>query len=396
MSANSSSSVILIGGGVIGLSIAWELARRGHRVTIVDRGPLARATSWAASGILPPANLATATDSIDQLRGLSHSMFPRWHQALLEITGIDSGLRRCGGWYLADSPGERAAMIGMTSFWEDLSIQCEPVTSRELAMREPVLRDWVMPLASGASNGGAAGREVAAWWLPDEYQIRCPRYLQALVAACRIAGVEVIENVPVLDIRSSDGVVQVLLPSTSLSADLAVLTSGVWSGQVSSSLNLQTSLVPIRGQILLLKTPTQPIRSVINVGNRYLVPREDGYTLVGSNEEEVGFQGGTTLEVLESLKQFAFGLCPHLQTAVVAKSWSGLRPMTFDGFPMIGRVPGTANVYVAAGHYRSGIHLSCGTAEVVANLIEERDNVVALDAFRVGKQQQSLNRYLSA
>lgn len=371
------SRAIVIGGGVIGLSVAWELARRGHQVLLLERGRIGRATSWAAAGILPPANLDTATDSLDRLRGLSHRLFPQWHQELLSQTGIDTGYRRCGGWYLADTPGERAAMIGMTHFWRDLGTVCEAVSPLELAAREPAL-------------AARSQREPvpAAWWVPDECQIRSPRYLQALLQANRLAGVELVEEAAVSGFHCSDSSVRVALAERTVSGDFAVLCGGVWSGVIASEFGLQASLIPIRGQMLLLRSIPQPLHAVVNVGHRYLVPREDGETLVGSNEEEVGFVEGTTPETLESLRQFAISLCPHLAGAEPSGSWSGLRPMTFDGFPMIGRMPGTSNLFVAAGHYRSGVHLSCGTAEVVANLVEGSDNVVDLAAFQVGKQQQ--------
>ena len=111
--------------------------------------------------------------------------------------------------------------------------------------------------------------------------------------------------------------------------------------------------------------------------------------LVGSCEEEVGLELGTTPEMIGTLHDFAFDLCPELRNATVVRSWSGLRPMTFDGFPMIGRVPETSNVYVASGHYRSGLHLSPATAIVLADLMSGKKPAVDLDAFRVGKQQSS-------
>jgi glycine oxidase len=375
LTSRASSKGIVVGGGVIGLSLAWELSKRGHHITVVDQGTLGRGTSWAAAGILPPANLDTATDPIDRLRGFSHRLFPRWHEELLSLTGIDSGFRRCGGWYLADTPGERAAMFGMSGYWHELEIQCERVTAAELSQREPVLatRSRSLPIPD-------------AWWVPDECQIRSPRYLQALVAACRSQSVDFVEDSPVVRIQDRNAI-GVQTPASLIQGDFVVLTSGAWTGQIDESFDLQQSLVPVRGQMLLFKSPTQSIRSVINVGNRYLVPRNDGNTLVGSNEEEVGFVNATTPETLGSLCQFAVELCPHLEDAEIAASWSGLRPMTFDGFPMIGRMPGRDNVFVAAGHYRSGIHLSCGTAEVLANLIDGRDNLVDLNAFQVGKQQ---------
>ena len=123
----------IVGGGVIGLSLAWELARRTYDVTIVDRDRAGHATSWAAVGILPPANFDTATDPLDRLRGYSHQLFPEWAEMLQQSTNVDTGFRRCGGWYLADTPGERAAMIGMTAYWNDMEIQCEQVDLADVA-----------------------------------------------------------------------------------------------------------------------------------------------------------------------------------------------------------------------------------------------------------------------
>ncbi len=106
-------------------------------------------------------------------------------------------------------------------------------------------------------------------------------------------------------------------------------------------------------------------------------------------EEEAGFELGTTKEVLESLQEFAISLVPELESAQRMDAWSGLRPMTFDGFPMIGRVPETANLYVAAGHFRSGVHLSPATAVALADLMTNKQPQVCLESFRVGKQQST-------
>ena len=379
----------MIGGGVIGLSLAWELARRGASIRLIERDRVGKATSWSAAGILPPARQVGATDSLDQLRGLSHELFPSWTQALQTATGIDPGFRRCGAWYLADTPGERAAMMGMTDFWHELGVDCQSVSSAELTTREPALESW-----AGQRN------ELAAWWVPDECQIRSPDYLTALAAACRTAGVEIIEGLCVCDLRHRSSSILVDAKPTaganssdqqlqSFEADHVVLCAGAWSGRIAESLRLQQALVPVRGQMLLLKSERRLFRPIINVGHRYLVPRDDGHLLVGSCEEEVGFVPGTTEQMIEALRSFAMALCPQLKRASEIRSWSGLRPMTFDGFPMIGRVPETTNVFVAAGHFRSGIHLSPATAVTLADVICGSQPAVSLDAFRVGKQQST-------
>ncbi len=375
---------LVIGGGVIGLSIAWRLAREGRRVRLLERDRVGRATSWAGAGILPPARLEGATDPLDQLRGLSHESFPLWVSELEDFTGIECGLRRCGGWYLADTPGERAAMLGMTGYWDQLGIECEAVSSQALSKREPALATWAK-----------RHDDASAWWVPDEYQLRSPRYLSALRQACLQQGVEIDEGVEVTDVRDRSGAAEVRVGNLWYAANDVILCGGAWISQIAPGMRLERSVIPIRGQILLLKTAELLSTRVINVGNRYLVCRDDGHVLVGSCEEEVGFQLGTTDTMIESLRGFAKSLIPDLATAEQAGCWSGLRPMTFDGFPMIGRVPGSLSIYVAGGHYRSGLHLSPGTAMVLTDLVLGRTPVVSLEPFRVGKQQTPSDSPLS-
>jgi glycine oxidase len=380
----SPTRVIIVGGGAIGLSLAWELSQRGVDVTLIERDEVGRATSWAASGILPAANRVTATDPIDQLRGLSHHLFPQWAERLSLLTGIDPGYRRCGAWYLADTPGERAAMIGMTDYWQELEIECRSVAPEEFVATEPALSQWV-----------EQQHDLAAWWVPDECQVRCPSYLQALAVACRTSGVQIHEGHGVRDVAQGDGDGVTVTASAGqadrdFQGDAVVFCAGAWTGRVTPVLRLQQGLVPVRGQILLLKTQQPLFQPIVNVGHRYLVPRDDGHVLVGSCEEEVGFQCETTQAMIDTLRSFAFEICPDLQQATEVAAWSGLRPLTFDGFPMIGRVPDTTNLFVAAGHFRSGIHLSPATAVCLADLITGTAPAVDLDPFRVGKKQHSM------
>ena len=370
-----SKSVMIIGGGVIGLSAAWELSQRGFLVTLIDKDTTGGGTSWAGAGILPPANLEHSCDPIDQLRGLSHSLFPRWAEKLRSDTGLDPELKRCGGLYLAQSTGEIAAMSGMAEYWREMEIECTRLTKNDLLHHEPALATWWQSSAKSA-----------VWHVPDEYQVRSPRYLRALSAACKKSGVAFVENAEVTDIRSLNGRAEIKCAGQWKSADNIVLTSGVWTGQIAASLHLDRSIVPIRGQMLLLKTAQPWVQNIINMGQRYILAREDGHTLIGSNEEESGFELGTTDTVMESLFDFAIDLLPDLKSAEKVKAWSGLRPMTFDGFPMIGRVPDISNLYVAAGHHRSGIHLSPGTALLIADILCEKTPEIPVDAFQVRRQ----------
>ena len=371
-----SKSITVVGAGAIGLSTAWELSQRGFDVTVIDKSVTGRGTSWAGAGILPPANLENSFDPIDRLRGLSHQLFPEWAEKLKTDTGIDPGLQRCGGLYLAETVGEIAAMSGMTEYWQEMEIECKQLTPDEILGQEAALADWWHKTDN-----------AAVWHVPDEYQLRPPSYLAALKAACEKLDVTFIENTDVTDIRCRGGRAEIQHTGHWHSGDdRIVLTTGVWTGQIASSLKLELSIVPVRGQILLLKTSRPLIRNIIKMGQRSVLAREDGHTLIGSNEEEVGFELGTTGTVLNSLMDFATRLLPDLKSAEHVKSWSGLRPMTFDGFPMIGPVTDVENLYVAAGHYRSGLHLSAGTAVLIADMLSEVTPQIPIEAFQIRKQ----------
>lgn len=387
------TDVVVMGAGAIGLATAYELARRGKAVVVVDRdalpepaagssdAPYRSASSWAAAGILPPANLDAATDPIERLRGFSHGLFPELTARLKAETGIDPLFARCGGWYLSDTAGETASMVGMVSFWRDLNIECGELELSDLVRREPALKPWT-----------DAQPNARAWWVPDECQISPPLFLQALYRACRMLGVTFMDRSCVVDVSDVDGGVTIAVDvrnrgQRTIHADQAVVCGGVWSGRIADRLMLSNSLVPVRGQMLLLKTEALIITSIINFGQRYLVPRRDGAVLVGSCEEEVGFQHGTTPPVLAQLRQFAREVCPAMKSAREIGAWSGLRPLTFDGFPMIGKLPDSGSIYVATGHFRSGIHLSPGTATCLADMMLGTRPAVEIDAFGVGKQQ---------
>ncbi|MFG0289565.1 MAG: NAD(P)/FAD-dependent oxidoreductase [Rhodopirellula sp. JB044] len=395
--------IVIVGGGIIGMSIAWELANRGQSVVLLERRSAGsedssavadntqtnRPTSWTASGILPPANFEKATDPLDRLRGYSHQLWPKWAEQLGDVTGIDVGLMRCGGYYLAETVGEAAAMGGMTAYWKELDIECEALTRVEVAERLPRLSNWI------ENNPWMKQRpDLAAWWVPDEHQIRPSRVLKALYAACVDAGVRFVWDTLVTAVDERDHQVKISTDShwhrESFSADRVVLCGGAATGYITPTAKLQNALIPVRGQILLLHSDHFNAPAVLNIGNRYLVFRGDGHVLVGSCEEEAGFAQQTTAEVIDHLRQFAGHVCSDLADAPEIQRWAGLRPMTFDGFPLIGRQPNSQRVYVASGHYRSGIHLAPATATAMADIIERKSTFMDMSPFSVGKQQEQL------
>jgi glycine oxidase len=326
-------------------------------------------------GILPPVAKREVNDPLEQLRLLSHRMLGEWAARLESETGIDTGWQACGGIYLATTAGEAATLAANRLWWDELGIEATPWTADQLSEREPNLA----ALAESRSLR-------AIWWLPEECQLRTPHYVRALAAACRKRGVRIIEHCPVNAIECASGnVVAVATSHGRMLAKKFCLAAGPWTRQLLESLGVVNGVLPIRGQIMLFHPERPLLSSIVNEGHRYLVPRADGRVLVGSNEEEVGFVCETTDDVLATLREWAYRILPALREAPIESSWAGLRPGSFDSYPYIGQLPDYRNLFVAAGHYRACIILSCGTASVLADLISTGHSPIDLSPFRPGR-----------
>ncbi|HQU47016.1 MAG TPA: glycine oxidase ThiO, partial [Pirellulales bacterium] len=353
------SDILIVGGGVIGLSLAYELAGNGAQVRVVDRGPLAREASWAGAGILPPAASRPQRGPYAELHRMSGELYPRWSAQLREETGVDNGYRQCGGIYLAIDGAQEQEIHSCAGQWRQQGIQAEPLDARGLAEREPAL-----------TVGQAHQRLRAAWWLRDEAQVRNPRHLKALALACARRGVELSAGVAVEGFRmAGQRVTHAVTAQGDLPAGQVCITSGPWSKGLLSRLSVEVPMRPVRGQMVLLSSARPLLRSIVNVGPRYLVPRPDGRILVGSTEEDAGFDKRTTAQAIAGLIAFAIELAPPLGELTIEQCWAGLRPGSHDHVPYLGRVPGCDNAFVATGHYRHGLQLSPATAVVLSRLM---------------------------
>jgi glycine oxidase len=323
--------------------------------------------------------------------------------ALKSATGIDNGYRRSGGLYLARTPGEAAALAAWAETLREEGIEVERIGGERLLEVEPGLRgarerdvpkgfaSTQYPVLSTEYSVPVTRSSVApagqtAFLVPSEAQIRNPWHLRALAAACIQAGVVLTSNLPADEIVLADGEIHELLTIRGpLRARQYCFTAGAWTGPLLAPLGIATGIVPIRGQMVLFRCGVPPVKHIINVGSRYLVPRADGRVLAGSTEEEAGFDKRTTDEAIADLTAFAREIIPALRNTEIERTWAGLRPGSFDGLPYLGRLPGLANAFVASGHFRSGLFLSPATAVVMAQAICGEATEIDLSPFRVGR-----------
>jgi glycine oxidase len=356
---NRETDCCIIGGGVVGLSIARELAGRGLRVTLLARDQSRDTASWAAAGIFPPAPAFAGGGPGDALTTWSDSLHRTWAAELRAETDVDNELRRCGGLHVGGSADHLARLRAAASDWQRKGAACEWLAAADVARLEPAL--------VAAVDGGVIG---GGFLLPDEMSIRPPRHLEALTRSCLKRGVDIRTQAVAADFEIAAGQVQgVVTNEGRVRADRYCLAAGAWSGTLAATLGLRLETRPIRGQIALLRLPRQVLTRVVNLGLDYLVPRDDGRLLVGSTIEDAGFDATTTADAVERLLHVAARLLGELPGAHVEQAWAGLRPGSADGLPSLGRVPGLSNAYVAAGHFRAGLHQSTGTAVLLADLI---------------------------
>jgi glycine oxidase len=365
--APATCDVLILGGGAIGLAIAYELAREGMKVRVLDRATPGRAASWAGAGMIPPP-APRPTNAFQQLAKLSGELHLEWAGRLREETGIDAEYRRTGAIYLATGH-ESEALAEEIKVWRATETEHSLIPIDAIPEWEPE-----------AIPSTCATMAVS---LPGEAQVRNPRFVRALLAVNQKLGVRVDAGAEVLDFITAESTVRgVRLANEEVFADRICLAAGAWTAGLASRLGVRLSVAPVRGQIALLNPGRPVLRRIINCGPRYLVPRADGRVLVGSTMEHVGFDTRTTAEAIGELLQFCRALAPGLCGVEFERCWAGLRPGTADGLPYLGQLPGWNNAFVAAGHFRSGLQLTPGTAVVMSQLLRNEPTSLPLHAFR--------------
>ncbi|MEV4090845.1 glycine oxidase ThiO [Streptosporangium saharense] len=347
--------VLVIGGGVAGLSVAWRAARRGSRVAVADPDPGSGA-SHAAAGMLAPVSEVTYTE--EPLLRLGLASLARWPAFAAELTedgGLDLDYRAEGTLDVAFGSDDLAALDELAAFIDKLGLPAERLTGRECRRLEPML-------APSVRGGLLAGGD--SWVDPR-------RVVKALLTALqRRGGALVRSRVAGLTADASERITGVRLASgETIGADLTVLAMGAWSGDLDG---LPPEAVPpvrpVKGQIMRLRSPApilgRCVRGVVHGSSVYLVPRGDGELVVGATQEEMGFDTRVTAGGLWELLRDARELVPGVTELEVRDVVAGLRPGTPDNLPLVGP-SAVAGLSLATGHHRGGVLLAPLTADLL-------------------------------
>ncbi len=343
--------VIVIGGGIIGLSLAIEVRKRGATVLVVERGEPGREASHAAGGMLVDSGAETPA-ALQELAIASARMYPEFAQELQVESGIFVDLREQGA--IVFPPLEDAR--------QQPAFKVESLPSASLAELEPAL----------------VHHERAAFFL-KERSIDPRAITAAALETAKRRGVDVSSGEEVTAVNLSEGKVHgVTSRKTSYFAKKVVNCAGAWSGQIAPH---QFPTRPVKGQMLCLIAPSRgTLTHVIRSPDVYLIPRSDGRILVGTTVEEAGFDKRTDVATIQRLHRAAITLIPELRNAKILEDWAGLRPGTPDSLPILGETS-TAGYYVATGHFRDGILLAPITARIVAQVITGENCDYDLSAF---------------
>ncbi len=348
--AVKSWDAIVLGAGIIGVSVARELRKQGMEGMLVERGEPGREASFAAAGMLAPYS-ADTPDTLWPFAEASARLYPGFVKEVESDSGMQVDLRSQG------------TIAFLESQEELLSLPCLPeLSASQVAELEPGL----------SAPGGRA-------FFLEERSVDARALMAASLEASRVRHIQLISGAPVTGVERTDGrSLEVKTERDRLLAPIVVNCAGAWAGQFPPH---KFPTRPVKGQMLAVSAPEGlRLRHVVRTPAVYVVPRSDGRILIGATQEEAGFDRSVDPKAIERLRQAAAGLFPALGSARVLESWSGLRPGTPDALPILGPTA-TPGYFVAAGHFRNGFLLAPLTAQTMAAVIRGSEPSVDITRF---------------
>ncbi|GEP04624.1 glycine oxidase ThiO [Methylobacterium oxalidis] len=370
------ADILVVGGGLIGLSIAWRLAESGRSVVVLERETLGAGASLAATGMLAPA--AEHEPGSDPLLPLALESLRRWpgfRDALQAASGTQIDYRADGTLVIAVGRDEVDRLRFRYDLQRRSGVAAEWISGADVRRREPMLRPTV--------TAGIA--------CPLDHQVDPRLVMSALASACVRAGVRIVERAPVTALDWAGGrVVGARTEAGRVAAGTVILATGAWSGEgglLPDALSLPVR--PIKGQSLALRTTrhTSNLSGMVWTEQVHLAPKSDGHLIVGATVEDCGFRAGVTAGGLYALLEGARRVLPGVEEMEVEAVWSGYRPTSDDDGPIIDTLaPG---LVVATGHHRNGYLLAPATADAVAELVAAGALPGFARAFGLGRFRES-------
>lgn len=364
---------VIVGGGVIGAAIAFELSKRHHRVAILEKGTMACEASRAAAGMLGAQSEFFSPSPLVPLALQSRALMPSLAEELRERTGIDIGLVEKGMIKIAATEEEAEELQRHYAFWRGTVEPVRWLTNEEAVEMEP-------SLAKEAIAG--------AIYIEGDGQVSAPDLATALAYAAISAGAQLYEHTEVLNIRSEAGIHLVDTTVGTFAAEAVVVAAGAWTERLGTSLGLPLVVYPVKGECIMVRTHVPLLQSTVFAKNGcYIVPKRGNQLLIGATSTPDTFERRVSAGGVMSLLHRATTLIPDIQQAEWINTWSGIRPQTKDGLPYFGEHPERRGLFVAAGHYRNGILLCAITGQLMADLVERKETGIDLSPFSLTRHK---------
>ncbi len=367
MSTNQTTDVAIIGGGVIGCSIAYQLSKAGVQVSVIEREEIAAEASRAAAGLLAPAEVLTGPKAVADLFLASWSMTAEIIAEIEAASGVQVEYFQTGALHVLTNADDQSSLRRYAEIWRAQGSDVKWLTGDQVYQYEPLLHHTL----------------DAALYIPEAASIRPRLMTRAYAEAARKSGADFYEHTEVIGLKLGSGKVVGIetAQGQTIHCNRVVIATGAWSAHIGSWLGLTIPVFPARGQILSLKQPATPLKYTI-IGNEiYMVPKIDNTIYVGATVEQVGFDKNNTAGGIAWLLSSAIQLVPELEHATIADFWSGLRPWSQDSYPILGKAPGWENVILATGHGPGGFELSAITGKMIAELITTGQTPALIQPF---------------
>ncbi|MBF6599975.1 MAG: glycine oxidase ThiO [Dehalococcoidia bacterium] len=352
------ADVVIAGAGIAGAACAYELAKRGASVVLLDYGKAGMQATNAAAGMLAPLTETQARGPMLDFGVEALRAYPALVDELQAAVGFDLELRLNGVLKVAFDEALADALRRRCAWQRELGFDLRWLNDAECRELEPRLSEHA----------------ICGVFSPEEGNISNQRLALALVRAAVARGATIHERAGVRGFARTRGrIVAVKTADATYACEAVIIAAGARSGQLAARLGVRLPVRPVRGQMLALGGMRAPVRHIVWGPDGYLVPRANGLVFAGSTVEDVGFRRRTTRAGERRLRAAASRLVPQLAAATVHFAWAGLRPGTPDDLPAIGRLPGYENAYAATGHYRNGILLGPLSGRLVAEAMTSGD-----------------------
>ncbi|MNI10402.1 Glycine oxidase [compost metagenome] len=368
MPGNKTADVVVVGGGVIGSSIAYELSSRGISTLVLEKNSIASEASSAAAGMLAAQGEFIEDSKLLQLALRSRSMFPQLVQRLKDACGMDIGYVHHGLLRMALNLQDVQRYQEQAQFQQDIGLNSKWLTKEETILLEPSL---------SASIEGAL-------LLKDDHQVIASQLTRAYAMAAAAQGAQFREYAEVHELLLEHGEIKgVRLRDEVIQCNKVVIASSIWAFDLLRSAGYNLPISPVKGECIAVRLPNSSIQRTIYSDIGYLVPKANGELIIGATAKPGIVDKSVSLAGISSLIRAAEQLVPSIRESEWIRAWSGLRPNTPTGLPYMGKHPELQGLFIAAGHYRNGILLSPVTGMIIADLIEGNDIDTDLSSYSI-------------